>query len=116
MTNRREAGRSRATFGTRREAAAVRLQELVVRMAGDELVLRFHERLTVVSGIATGERRELVELLLGALTGTGGQETELCYVDALGEQVRVRSDGHGHVERIDGDGRVVADLAAVLGL
>ena len=47
----------------------MRLEELVLRTAGDEFRVRFHEQLTVLSGIGMLERQALADSLLGALTG-----------------------------------------------
>ena len=43
----------------------MRFDELSLRIPGDELRMRFHERLTVLSGIGALERQGLVEGLLG---------------------------------------------------
>ena len=39
----------------------MRLEQLTLQIAGDDLTLTFHDRLTVVSGIGGDERRELIE-------------------------------------------------------
>ena len=52
----------------------MRFEELSLRIPGDELRMRFHKRITVVSGLESRERRGLVDSLLGTLSeGPTGQ-------------------------------------------
>ena len=53
----------------RRDGQTVRLECLTLRIGGEDLVLPFHDRLTVVGGIGLAERQEMVEMLVGALAG-----------------------------------------------
>lgn len=94
----------------------MRLEQLTLQIAGDDLTLTFHDRLTVVSGIGASERRELIDMLVGALAGGLGQRTELTYVDATGLRVRAISDGHGTVRHIDEQGNPATDIPKMLGL
>lgn len=94
----------------------MRLEQLTLRIPGDDVVMRFHDRLTVVSGMGNAERREMADLLVGALTGGLPHATELRYLDATGEIVLVRADGRGGVEHIHPDGSTAADLARAVGL
>ena len=57
----------------RREGEEVRFEELSLRIPGDELRMRFHEKTTVLSGIGALERQGLVESLLGALAAGPAQ-------------------------------------------
>lgn len=75
----------------------MRLQELVLRIPDDELRIRFHAQLTVLCGIGLLERKALIDSLIGAMTGTGG-ETLLTYLDQQGRLV----------ELVGGDGTVTA--------
>ena len=47
----------------------MRLEELILRIPGDEFQVRFHEHLTVLSGIGLLERQALADSVMGALTG-----------------------------------------------
>jgi hypothetical protein len=92
------------------------LEQLTLQIGGDDLTLAFHDRLTVVSGIGATERRELIDMLVGALAGGTGQRTELCYVDATGLRVRAVSEGDGTVQHIDETGAPATDIPRMLGL
>jgi hypothetical protein len=70
----------------------MRLEELVLRTAGDEFRVRFHEQLTVLSGIGMLERQALADSLLGALTGNA-ENTMLTFVDRSGRPVEILSAG-----------------------
>ena len=94
----------------------MRLEQLTLQIAGDDLTLTFHDRLTVVSGIGGDERRELIDMLVGALAGGLKQRTELRYVDATGMRVRAVSDGDGTVRHLDEAGSPVTDIPRMLGL
>lgn len=96
----------------------MRFDELSLRIPGDELRMRFHDRLTVLTGIGALERQALIEGLLGTLTGTARQSTVLTYVDDGGRRVRVtRDDATGVVTStyVD-DGSPAPDLMGVLKL
>jgi hypothetical protein len=92
------------------------LEQLTLHIGGEELALAFHDRMTVVSGIGLSERRELVEMLVGALAGGLGQPAELRYVDATGLCMRAVSSGDGTVRHLNDDGTPAPNLLAVLGL
>ncbi len=70
----------------------MRLQQLSLRVPGDEFRVRFHDRLTVLNGIGVLERRALTDSLLGALAGGPGS-TELTYLDGTGRTVRISCEG-----------------------
>jgi hypothetical protein len=83
----------------------VRFDELVLKIPGDELRVKFHPRMTVLSGLGAPERRALSESILGALAGGGGEATALRYVDSTGRLVNVLSGPGGSVQaRHDDDG------------
>ena len=64
----------------------MRLEDLVLRIPGDEFKVRFHEHLTVLSGIGMLERQALADSLLGALSGQA-DNTVLTYRDRTGRPV-----------------------------
>jgi hypothetical protein len=101
---------------TRREGEEVRFEELSLRIPGDELRMRFHDKTTVLSGIGALERQGLTESLLGALTTGPAQSAELTYVDSQGRRVRLRRDPTGEVTHTFEDGSPAPDLLAALGL
>ncbi len=70
----------------------MRLDDLVLRIPGDEFQVRFHEHLTVLSGIGMLERQALADSLLGALTGQA-ENTVLTYRDRTGRPVEIVSTG-----------------------
>src|SRR5256885_5494035 len=78
----------------------MRFDELSLRIPGDELRMRFHERLTVLSGIGALERQGLVEGLLGTLTGTQRHSTVLTYLDSEGRRVTVTRDHEGRLSHV----------------
>ena len=94
----------------------MRFEELSLRIPGDELRMRFHEKTTVLSGIGALERQGLVESLLGALAAGPAQQAELTYIDAQGRRVRIRRDPTGDVTHTFDDGAVAPDFLAVLGV
>ncbi len=59
----------------------MRFVELVLRIPGDEFKIRFHDQLTVLSGIGMLERQALAESLIGAVTGSA-ESTVLTLLDA----------------------------------
>src|SRR2546425_12362573 len=78
--------------------------------------MRFHERLTVLSGIGALERQGLVEGLLGTLTGTQRHSTILTYLDSEGRRVTVTRDHDGHLSHVyEDDGTPAPDLVAGTG-
>jgi hypothetical protein len=94
----------------------VRFDELSLRIPGDELRMRFHERLTVVAGIGALERQAMVDGLLGTLTGSTRHSTVLTYTDAAGRRVTVTRDQRGDVVSTYEDGSPAPDLVAICGL
>src|SRR5438270_235599 len=94
----------------------VRFEELSLRIPGDELRMRFHKRITVVSGLEVPERRGLVDSLLGSLADGPAGNTVLTYVDSQGRRVTVSRSEDGAVLHTYDDGAFAPDLAAVLGL
>jgi len=94
----------------------VRFEELSLRIPGDELRMRFHKRITVVSGLEGPERRGLVDSLLGSLADGPAGQTVMTYVDAQGRRVTVSRSEDGAVLHTYDDGSFAPDLAAVLGL
>ena len=70
----------------------MRLEELVLRTPGDEFRVRFHEQLTVLSGIGMLERQALADSLLGALTGNA-DNTVLTFFDRDGREIEIVATG-----------------------
>lgn len=82
----------------------MRFDELVLRFPDDEVRVRFHPRMTVLSGLGAPERQSLAESILGSLTG-GSESTALRYLDGTGRTVNLLSDPGGSVvARHDDDG------------
>lgn len=80
----------------------MRFHELILQIPEDELRLRFHPQLTVLSGIGPAERLALSDSIVGALAG-GTEDTALRYLDASGEPVVVLCrDGRISARRDDG--------------
>jgi hypothetical protein len=94
----------------------VRFEELSLRIPGDELRMRFHKRITVLSGLEAPERRALVDSLLGTLVDGPTGETVLTYLDAQGRRVTVSRTGDGAVLHSYDDGSFAPDLVTRLGL
>ena len=73
----------------------MRFEELSLRVPGDELRMRFHQRITVLSGLEGPERRGLVETLLGAMTTGPARDnrTEITRGLSGGERVVIAPAG-----------------------
>ena len=63
----------------------MRFDELVLKIPGDELRVKFHPRMTVLSGLGAPEREALAESIVGALAG-GRESTAMRYVDGTGRR------------------------------
>ncbi len=94
----------------------LRFEELTLRIPGDELRMRFHDRITVLSGLEARERRGLVESLLGSLADGPAPGTVLTYRDGDGRRVTVSRTDDGAVLHTYDDGSAAPDLAVSLGL
>jgi hypothetical protein len=94
----------------------LRFEELSLRIPGDELRMRFHERITVLSGLEGPDRRALVEGLLGSLADGPTGQTVLSYRNAEGLRVTVSRTVDGSIVHRYDDGSMAPDLAALLGL
>ena len=80
----------------------VRFDELVLKIPGDELRVKFHPRMTVLSGLGAPEREALATSILGSLTG-GPESTAMRYLDGTGRLVNLLSgpDGPVHARHED---------------
>lgn len=68
----------------------MRLQQLELGEPGTErAALRFHERLTMVSGRDATERAEIVDAILGTLAGRASPTSSQVWVERTGRRVRV---------------------------
>ena len=70
----------------------MRLEDLVLRIPGDEFQVRFHEHLTVLSGIGMLERQALADSLVGALSGNA-ENTVVTLKDRTGRPIEIVSNG-----------------------
>lgn len=93
----------------------MRFEDLSLRIPGDELRMRFHKRITVLSGLEGPERRALVDSLLGTLADGPAGQTVLTYHDAQGQRVTVSRTPEGAVLHTYDDGSAAPDLMGVLG-
>ncbi|MBV8162558.1 MAG: hypothetical protein JO265_16695 [Acidimicrobiia bacterium] len=93
----------------------MRFEELSLRIPGDELRVRFHKRITVLSGLEDSERRGLVDSLLGGLADGPTGQTVLVYRDAQDRRVTVSRDEHGVAMHSYDDGSFAPDLAGSVG-
>ena len=86
----------------------VRFDELVLKIPGDELRVKFHPRMTVLSGLGAPEREALAQSIVGALAG-GAESTAMRYVDGTGRLVNVLAGPDGPVRaRHEDDGSPAA--------
>ncbi len=91
----------------------MRFDELLLKIPGDELRIRFHENLTVLTGIGLLERQALADSILGAVTGKA-EDATLTYTDGAGRRVALRASG-GRVSCTDeADGSPVAPLLGMI--
>lgn len=81
----------------------MRFDELVLRIQDDELRLRFHPKLTVLSGLGLLERQSLADSILAALSA-GEQTSALRYTDGSGRAVTLVCEGGRATARHDDDG------------
>ena len=81
----------------------MRIDELVLKVAGDELRVKFHPQLTVLAGLSASERERLTSSIFGALTG-GAESTALRYADGTGRMVSLVGEGGTIAARHDDDG------------
>ena len=79
----------------------MRFEELVLRIPGDEVRVRFHDRFTMIAGIGTIERGALADSIIAALAGGEGA-TELTYLDGTGSRITAVCEGervlHHHTD------------------
>jgi hypothetical protein len=94
----------------------MRLQQLALRVSGDGQKLRFHERLTVISGISVEDRQGVVEVVLGTLAGEATVSSELAYVGASGQRITVDQTAEGTFHTFHDDGTTAPPPSVQLGL
>ena len=71
----------------------MRFEELAYTVDGLPVTVRFHARLTVVSGQGAGERAAWVARVLGVLEGMRpGDGASLVFVDGGGRRIRLERD------------------------
>src|SRR3954465_1892966 len=98
-TARAQSGRWHAVGGD-----DVRFEELSLRIPGDELRMRFHKRITVLSGLEGAERLGLVDSLLDTVADGPSGQTVLSYRDAQGRRVTISRDVDGAITHSYDDG------------
>lgn len=69
----------------------MRFDELVMKVTGEELRVKFHPQFTLLAGLSATERQSLSSSILGALAG-GTECTGLRYLDGTGRVVNVLGD------------------------
>jgi hypothetical protein len=57
------------------DARVLRIDEFVLRLPDDELRFRLHPHLTVLAGVGSDDRAELLSAVLGSLTGEAGRSS-----------------------------------------
>jgi hypothetical protein len=91
----------------------MRLDELVLRVPGDEIRVHFHEHLTVLCGIGLLERKALADSLTQALAGTA-ESTVLTYTDNTGRPVQIVSSGGSATNCFLDDGTTALPLVGTI--
>ena len=94
----------------------MRLQQLALRVDDEPTRLRFHERLTVITGISAADRQGLVEVILGTLAGEATISSELAYVERTGQRVTVDQTAEGTFHVFHDDGTPTAPPDVLLGM
>jgi hypothetical protein len=94
----------------------MRLQQLALRVSGDGQKLRFHDRLTVISGIGTADRQGVVEVLLGTLAGEATVSSELAFIARSGQRATVDQTAEGTFHTFHDDGTSAVPPSLLLGL
>ncbi|HLK43212.1 MAG TPA: hypothetical protein VKV34_07705 [Thermoleophilia bacterium] len=94
----------------------MRIDQLSLRIEGEPLTLRFHSRMTVVSGLSAEERESMGSLILGALTGQEPRATELSLIDSQGRSLRQIRTPAGQSVCTDPDGKELPPLTVLLGV
>lgn len=94
----------------------MRLQQLELRTGDDVTRLRFHERLTMITGIDVADRQGLVEVLLGTLAGEPTIASELALVGATGQRMTVDQTAEGTFHTFHDDGTSALAPSTMLGL
>ena len=94
----------------------MRLQQLALRVNGGDQRLRFHERLTVISGIGVEDRQGVVEVILGTLAGEATVSHELAFVASNGQRVTVDQTAEGTFHTFHDDGTPAVPPGVLLGL
>lgn len=102
---------------------AVRFDEVVVEVEGEEARIPLHPRLTVLGGLGPAERADLVEHFVAALTG-GPARVRLRATDGTGEPLLIaagpdgpdctRPDGSPAPAPLGPDGRSAEDLRRLM--
>ena len=94
----------------------MRLQQLALRVHGDGQRLRFHDRLTVISGIDVADRQGVVEVIVGTLAGEATVSSELAYVARAGQRVTVDQTAEGTFHTFHDDGTPAVPPNLLFGL
>jgi hypothetical protein len=96
------------------EEVCVHFDELVLKLPDDEFRIKFHPRMTVLSGLGEAERHAMANTIIGALTG-GAEQTALRCIDGSGRTIIVLSgDGGPPRARHDDDGSGAAPVGDLM--
>src|SRR3546814_1591224 len=82
---------------------AVRFDQLVMTIQGEELRLRFHPALTILCGLGPEDRDAFADSLMSALSA-GPETSALRYVDSTGRSATLVCRGGQASARYDDDG------------
>jgi len=93
----------------------LRIELLAVGPAQDEAVIHFHPRLTVVGGVEAAQRAELIDLIVGAVSGRSADVRSARWIDSAGMPVLLTNGPSGPLWS-GADGALTDSLLAVFGL
>ncbi|MGH9149948.1 MAG: hypothetical protein ACRD0F_06360, partial [Acidimicrobiales bacterium] len=94
----------------------MRLDDLFLGAPGHERRLRFHDRLTVISGVGVDDRHGLVEVILGTLAGRGTVSHGMVLTDRKGRRALVEAGDDGVIRARFEDGTPTPPPDAVLAM
>jgi hypothetical protein len=93
----------------------LRIELLAVGPIQDEAVIHFHSRLTVVGGVEVAQRAELIDLIVGGVSGRHPDVRSARWIDSTGIPVLLTSGPSGPLWSGE-DGALTDSLLAVFGL
>jgi hypothetical protein len=93
----------------------LRIELLAVGPAQDEAVIHFHPRLTVVGGMEVAQRAELINLIVGGVSGRNPDVRSARWIDSTGMPALMSTGPSGSLWT-DDDGALTESLLEVFGL